>query len=823
MAGTKNINIVYNVDTQQIQVAKGIVDQAKVATDQLTQSTKNFSDQGAANSQKFASSITELKNQMQLLKTQIDLTNQSDTATLNQRIALYKEMQAQLDKYNTGLKDTQQQTQSVGTSFTSLYNTVRTVITAGILKELISVNLEMATMAGRVEGVSKAFNRIPNATLLLENLRSSTHGTVTDLELMQKTLMAQNYKIPLENLSTLLEFAAVKAQQTGQEVDHLVNFIVTGIGLRSIKRLDDLGFTANRVKEALGGATLQAASMGQVMDAVTKLMNEDLQKTGGYLVTSATLVENLKVSFNDLKVTLSQTLASSTFVEKLNDITRGATNLVKVIDVINKTGMSFNEASKAVFSYGTISKEAANTVSNFTKLHKDDTEAIDKEIERIEKLKKTNQEAIDSFKKVTPTGDIFGLFTKQNMTNDELQSRKDNQQYFTSQIDLLKQYKSNLDTNKKPQQDQIGLIEALDAKIKQLNEDLVKTTSRKNIIEIQVQIKQAEAEKADLLDPDRMARKLKEGFDKANDEIEQGIRSNSETILKSVSKASSSLEDNSLFKQLNKNMKKDINMFVDGLKDGMKEADQAAEDQERRIQHLLYFIGQQVYTNARQIANILIQNDVQQYDDRITALQDYYSNQETLAGTNTKRVQQLQKEESQKQKQLEAEKTAAQKKANIRRIEIDTAANVIKSILENGGIPWGLPYGGIAAAMGLLQIAAVNKFAKGVIDLKGPGTETSDSIPSLLSRGESVMTAEETRNSGNILRNIRAKKLNDNILDKLTITTEGITANFDDSRIVSELQKSRQPNIIKQFGVIYEAKEDSKNMRRIIRSKSFNG
>lgn len=37
------------------------------------------------------------------------------------------------------------------------------------------------------------------------------------------------------------------------------------------------------------------------------------------------------------------------------------------------------------------------------------------------------------------------------------------------------------------------------------------------------------------------------------------------------------------------------------------------------------------------------------------------------------------------------------------------------------------------------------KFADGVIDLNGPGTETSDSIPARLSRGESVMTAAETR------------------------------------------------------------------------------
>lgn len=37
------------------------------------------------------------------------------------------------------------------------------------------------------------------------------------------------------------------------------------------------------------------------------------------------------------------------------------------------------------------------------------------------------------------------------------------------------------------------------------------------------------------------------------------------------------------------------------------------------------------------------------------------------------------------------------------------------------------------------------KFADGVIDLNGPGTERSDSIPARLSKGESVMTAAETK------------------------------------------------------------------------------
>jgi hypothetical protein len=52
-----------------------------------------------------------------------------------------------------------------------------------------------------------------------------------------------------------------------------------------------------------------------------------------------------------------------------------------------------------------------------------------------------------------------------------------------------------------------------------------------------------------------------------------------------------------------------------------------------------------------------------------------------------------------------------------------------------------------AVANFAVQRSAINaqKFAKGEIDIDGAGTSTSDSIPALLSRGESVMTAKETK------------------------------------------------------------------------------
>ncbi len=62
-----------------------------------------------------------------------------------------------------------------------------------------------------------------------------------------------------------------------------------------------------------------------------------------------------------------------------------------------------------------------------------------------------------------------------------------------------------------------------------------------------------------------------------------------------------------------------------------------------------------------------------------------------------------------------------------------------------------------AAAFKAINQQGANNFAKGVIDLQGPGTKTSDSIPANLSKGESVMTADETQDNMNLFKGIRNK------------------------------------------------------------------
>jgi hypothetical protein len=57
---------------------------------------------------------------------------------------------------------------------------------------------------------------------------------------------------------------------------------------------------------------------------------------------------------------------------------------------------------------------------------------------------------------------------------------------------------------------------------------------------------------------------------------------------------------------------------------------------------------------------------------------------------------------------------------------------------------------------GIIMSKTPPKFAKGVVALEGPGTETSDSIAAYLSKGESVITAKATKKYAPMLEAMNA-------------------------------------------------------------------
>lgn len=144
------------------------------------------------------------------------------------------------------------------------------------IAELINGGLEMAEQA---DGVTRAFNNL-NQEGLLDNLRKATKGTVNDVQLMTAAVQANDFRIPLEDLGKYLEFAQLKAQQTGQSVDYMTNSIVTGLGRKSPLILDNLGISAAEISE-------KTKQTGDFMKAVAEIVDTQLAAAGETYISAA--------------------------------------------------------------------------------------------------------------------------------------------------------------------------------------------------------------------------------------------------------------------------------------------------------------------------------------------------------------------------------------------------------------------------------------------------------------------------------------------------------------------------------------------------------
>ena len=231
-------------------------------------------------------SMVQLKKQQKSLQKELDNTVQS----LNPEA--YGVLEQRLMDVNARISELKQNAKSFGELASD--DTVNGVLLGNMLTkgaelfgekvrefkdsiaELINGGLEMAEQA---DGVTRAFNNL-NQEGLLDNLRKATKGTVNDVQLMTAAVQANDFRIPLEDLGKYLEFAQLKAQQTGQSVDYMTNSIVTGLGRKSPLILDNLGISAAEISE-------KTKETGDFMKAVAEIVDTQLAEAGETYISAA--------------------------------------------------------------------------------------------------------------------------------------------------------------------------------------------------------------------------------------------------------------------------------------------------------------------------------------------------------------------------------------------------------------------------------------------------------------------------------------------------------------------------------------------------------
>lgn len=194
----------------------------------------------------------------------------------------------------------------------------------GKMRELIAESISMAESA---DGVTKAFNDLNNPGIL-DELRAATKGTVNDFELMKATVQAKDFRIPLEDLGKYLQFAQLKAQQTGQSVDYMTNSIITGLGRKSAMILDNLGISAAEINEKI-------AQTGDFMKAVGVIVENQLEAAGEGYVSMADKIAKKNAELQNAQLKLGQSLIP--YKETYNKIFGGAElQIIKLLAAVLK-------------------------------------------------------------------------------------------------------------------------------------------------------------------------------------------------------------------------------------------------------------------------------------------------------------------------------------------------------------------------------------------------------------------------------------------------------------------------------------------------------
>ena len=254
--------------------------------------------------------------------------------------------------------------------------------------ELVKQSIEVAKSA---EGIRIAYDRL-NKPGLMQQLKDETHGVVSELELMKAAVKFADFKLPVEQLGTMLAFAQQKAKDTGQSVDYMVDSIVTGLGRKSLMILDNLGISASEVKEKM-------KETGDMTTAVGAIIREQMAKAGDYVETAADRASKANADLENAMLRLGDTFRPLTdsasnmwtnikvgaldllnnAIRPLIDAMTQAGQMRRALDQMNGSGESTTVSRQIAALKGSNHKQARYNaaISNYDKQIADRQAAVD--------------------------------------------------------------------------------------------------------------------------------------------------------------------------------------------------------------------------------------------------------------------------------------------------------------------------------------------------------------------------------------------------------------------------------------------------------------
>jgi len=641
----------------------------------------------------------------------------------------------EVSKLNGGLKKTGKEAGLLGKTFKQVGGMIAA---AFAIDRLIDFGKEAISLAAKAEGVETAFANLDRPELL-DNLRRATRGTVTDLELMRKAVQANNFRIPLDQLAKYFQFATNRSIQTGESIDDLTERIVTGIGRKSVRVLDDLGFSLQELQN-------EVKLVGDFGEAVGNIIDRELSGMGMVADTTSVKLARLTATWKNFTKEVGDSLiVLGDFILKLDEVGRVTNRSKEALEGRVKTTA---QAGISVAKLSAATGEEIGLMQQTRILLFGLTDAEEELIAKYERSIKAKNEDAEATRK--GNGAITEYVRSLAQLNTELKTLQEEFQNAEIGSDAWWNALDKIDKKTQEVFEATALSNLSDALKVDVETD---DGSQDGVIQAQLDFLEKEFPEATTSAVDYADKKWREHFQKKmemnEEEYQQWL------LLQSKKKQEQELETQRITAAF-----------------------------EATTQILSSFVAIQGAAREEELRGL-----EDQLEQGLISREEY----------DIKRRRIL-------QQQAEDEKAVAIFDATINGF----AAVVSAYNVDPTGILAGITAAIVAAQVAAIAAQPIPQFAKGVIDLKGKGTETSDDIPAMLSRGESVMTARETKSYKDELMAIRNGGFEKLILTKYikpmideslfkgfgdigkSAKLNGITANLKDHNILHGLDRLRQ-------------------------------
>lgn len=301
------------------------------------------------------------------------------------------------------------------------------------ISQIGTIISDLNLLAEQAKGVEFAFLKLGDrGEKALENIRKSTRGFISDLEIKKALVNFDNFNISLEETDVLMEFLAVRAAQTGESIDHLKDSLVEGLSKESKLRIDNLGISAAQLNDEL-------EKTPNFVSAVANIAKTEIAQAGTILDDAGSSQQRWNATLENFKLIFAKQI-KPVFDEFYNF---GARTLKFVSENLDDIRYYFNIASKsakafmlpititnkALSLFGDLVTKIIDILPDFTSEEERNTIAIAENRKEQEKLNKE-------------------LFERQrllrNLTDDLLVDNDTRKLTIEQLKDLSAEYKNNL-------------------------------------------------------------------------------------------------------------------------------------------------------------------------------------------------------------------------------------------------------------------------------------------------------------------------------------------------------------------------------------------